>query len=82
MLNNWFLGDADNEAEYEKAETYIDSLPLEEKQKVIEKSWECIFDIKPFENEWRRSGYYVQATFWELRKKHVVSARKFIGHQK
>lgn len=82
VLNNWYLCESNDEDEYDKAYAYIESLPLEEKQKVKEVSWEKIFNIELFENDWRRQGYYVQATFWELRKEYVISARKFIGRKK
>ena len=82
VLNNWYLSEAQNEFDYEKAETNLDALPPDEKQRVKEESWECIFDINKFENDWHRRGYYVQATFWELRKEQVIMARKFIGRQK
>jgi hypothetical protein len=82
LLNDWFLSRAKNEPDYEKAEAYFDALPPDDKQRVKEESWEQIFDIEPFENDWHRKGYFVQATFWELRKEQVVSARKFIGRQK
>jgi len=82
VLNNWYFSGAENEADYEKAEAWFDSLREEEQQKVREKSWEQVFDIDPFRNEWHSRGEYVQATFWELRKEQVISARKFIGRQK
>ena len=79
ILNNWYLSDAKNEAAFKKANAFFDSLPLERQQDVKMKSWENIFDIMPFENEWSRNGCYVQATFWELHLDQVVASRKFIG---
>jgi hypothetical protein len=82
VLNNWFLSEAKNETEYEKDESWFNALPTDEQQVIKRKSWEKIFDITPFENDWHRQGCYVQAAFWELRKEQVISARKFIGRQK
>jgi hypothetical protein len=82
VLNGSYFSEANNETEYEKTELWFDSLPQNERLEVKRKSWERIFDVTPFENEWRRSGLFVQATFWELHKEQVISAQRFIGRQK
>lgn len=49
----------------------------------IVKSWELVFDLKT--QHWcanlKRRNRWIQATFWELRKEWVVSARKVRGCQ-
>jgi hypothetical protein len=79
VLNNWYLSVANNEAEHDKTERWLESLALNVQQVVKRESWERIFDVVPFDNEWHRKGYFVQATFWELRKEQVISTRRFIG---
>ena len=75
VLNNCFLNGADNKADYEKTETWFDALQPNEKQKVKTMSWERIFDVEPFENDWHIRGHFVQATFWELRMDQIINAR-------
>jgi hypothetical protein len=82
VLNNWFLSGAKNENDFDKDESWFDSLPPDERQQVKEKSWESIFDITPLENDFHRQGCFVQATFWELRRELVISERRFIGRRK
>jgi len=82
VLNNWFLNDAKNEVDHDKLEVWFNALPLDEQQKIRKKSWEKIFDITPFKNDWCRRGRYVQATFWELRKEQIIAERRFTGRQK
>ena len=40
-------------------------------------SWERIFDIEPYETDFAAKGKFVQATFWKLREKNVIS-RKYV----
>jgi hypothetical protein len=82
VLNNWYLSEDNNEAEHEQTERWFNSLSPSEQLEVKRKSWKRIFDVTPFENEWRRRGSFVQATFWELRIEQVISAKRFIGRQK
>jgi len=81
VLNDWFLNDAKNEVDHDKLKARFNALPSYEKQKTRKKSWEKIFDITSFENDWFRRGCYVQATFWELRKEQVITVKRFIGRQ-
>jgi len=82
VLNGWHFGDSENESDYDKEDAWFDALPPDEKQAVKLKSWERIFDVRPYKSEWRRSGLYVQATFWELRMEQVIKIKRFIGRQK
>jgi len=82
VLNNWFFSEAKSEVNYDRLKARFNALPSHEKQKAKKKSWEKIFDVTPFANDWYRRGYYVQATFWELRNEQVITAKKFIGKQK
>jgi hypothetical protein len=82
VLNDWYLSEDNSEAEHEKTELWFDSLSPSERLEVKQNSWERIFNVDTFENEWRRSGCFVQATFWELRMEQVISARRFVGRQK
>jgi hypothetical protein len=82
VLNDSFIGDADNETDYDKAIAWFDGLPTYEQQQLKTKSWEKIFDTTPSKNEWCGNGSFVQATFWELRKEQLISSRRFIGKNK
>jgi len=81
VLNNWFLGLAINDTEYDREQAWLESLPKNEQQYEKQKSWKRIFDISPLNTDWHRRGFYVQATFWELRKEQIVSVRQFFGRQ-
>ena len=82
VLNDWYFSGARNESDYDKANAWFDALPQNEKRKAKLKSWEKIFNITPLENGWHRNGYFVQATFWELRIEQVVDTRWFVGKPK
>ena len=83
VLNKWWLYDCfrpsycdeDNEVD----EAWFKSLTKEQQEIEKEKSWERIFNIEPFENDWIARGQYVQAVFWELRKEWVVKTQNFIA---
>jgi len=79
VLNGWYLGEAENESDYDKIETWFNAIPPDEQRKEKKKSWERIFDVAHVENDFNRRGCFVQATFWELRKEQVISVRRFIG---
>jgi len=94
VLNQWLLSpnsvyrdendeELDGEAwdkKYDEIHDYLYSLPEEEQKKVLEKSWLNIFGPNPEYNQevtWK----WVQATFWQLRKDRLISARKFKGRK-
>lgn len=77
VLNQWYMGDATNEAEMAAEWAWLDALAAEEALTMKQKSWTKIFDVTPFEDEWQRRGCYVQATFWELRLADVRAVRRF-----
>ena len=79
VLGNWYLTNTTNETDYRQAEAWFDSLSPEEQQEARQQSWQHIFEITPFENEWDRRGCYIQATFWELRLEQIISVRYFKG---
>lgn len=79
VLNNWWLDGSLNEEEWDKNNEWIESLSPEERQKVKTESWNDIFDIEPFENDWMSKGQSVQATFWILRKEYIKGYEKFIS---
>lgn len=77
VLNNWYLFYPLNEEEYQKGTDYFESLPENYQEKVREKSWEHIFDLRKIDNPWTKRGYYIQATFWVLYKKDIVNIQYF-----
>ena len=68
---------AKTEEEFDRLDEWLNSLSQDEREKEIEKSWETIFDIEPYKNDFCENGYWVQATVWELKKENVVKVRKF-----
>lgn len=73
VIGKWWLDDSNNEDEYNKNRKWFEKLTQEEQSKIIEKSWDKIFKVDRFENEWIRRGIYVQATFWELKIEDVIN---------
>lgn len=77
VLNNWWLDGSLSEEEWEKNNRWIETLKPDERQKVKNESWNRIFDIEPFENDWMAKGQSVQATFWILKKEYIKTHEKF-----
>jgi len=79
VLNDMWLSDAKNVEELDALDDWFDSLTLEEQQIIKEKSWEKVFDVEPYDDNWDCKGRYVQATFWELRLEMVRDIKYFIS---
>ena len=81
VLNKWWLYDCFypdyGEDDYEKSQQWFKTLDSDKQNLEKEKSWERIFDIVPFENDWISKGTYVQAIFWELKKENVKKIQFF-----
>lgn len=77
VLNDWYLGASTCEEEYDKESEWLDSLDHNTIEIEKKKSWQRIFDISPFQNNWVSRGQFIQATFWELKKEYIINARKF-----
>ena len=71
VLNNWYYSSATNDEDWERDNSWFDSLNRHKQQRVKEKSWERIFDITPRHDEWTRNGSVVQGCFWLLQMNHV-----------
>ena len=81
-LNNWWLDpdmfrDDYTEFDYDKNSNYFKSLSEQQKEIEKKKSWEIIFNIDKFENEWIKKGSYVQAIFWVLKKEYIKKVQYF-----
>lgn len=77
VLNRGWFDDSKNEEEWEKLQEWFDTLPPNEREKLRVESWQKIFDVEPYEDEWSSKGSYIQATFWELRKEMVKDIKYF-----
>lgn len=77
VLNDSWIDDSNCEEEWEKMHDEFDALPFSEQERLKKESWNKIFDITPFENDWRRNGEFVQATFWEIKKENVKKVQFF-----
>lgn len=79
VLNKWFYCRVKDEEDFRSRNDWFDALPPEEKEKVMERSWQAVFDTELRDNgEWDRNGRFVQATFWELRTEDIVSCRRCV----
>lgn len=78
VLNNGYFPNAYNESEWDRLQDWYDSLSIGKQKKVKLSSWENIFDITPFENDFMCQGRYVQATFWVLKKEEIKKIQYFI----
>ena len=79
VLNDMYLDNSTNEEEWEKEQTWFDTLSLAEKETVRRKSWLKIFDITPVDTDWICTGRFIQATFWKLKKDYIKSVQYFIA---
>ena len=75
ILSNGLL--SDSEQEDSCLEAQYEALSPSEKRRMKEINWERVFDLSTLDNDWSRRGYYIQATFWELRLEQVRDVRFF-----
>lgn len=54
-------------------------MPADEQEIIKRKSWERIFLIETFKDDWISRGMFIQATFWELKESDI---RKVIYYGK
>ena len=80
LNNSWYEGSL-SEAEWETLHSWYDRLPNKEKDAIKLASWERIFDITQYKNDWCSNGYYVQGTFWELRKDMITKVTRFTAKE-
>lgn len=79
VLNRWWNDDSTCEEDWEERHAWFDSLPIAEQKRVTVASWQGIFNVTRFNlGKWRSNGYWVQATFWELRKENIISVDEFV----
>lgn len=77
VLNKWYLDDALCEEDWEKSHNELERYSIQEQEQIIQKSWDKVFNISPFKNEWMQRGRYIQATFWVLYLKDVKKVQFF-----
>lgn len=78
VLNNSWIDDSTNEVEYDKMHEEFDKLDRKTKNELTVKSWEKIFNVKPFTiDNWIENGRFIQAVFWTLKKEQVKDVRFF-----
>ena len=79
VLNGWYFDNSTCEEEWEKLHAKYDRLDRGRKEQIKLQSWQNIFNISPFENDWFQRGRYIQATFWVLYLKDVRDVRFFVA---
>lgn len=79
VLNNGYLNNSQTEEEWDKENARFDTLSGTEKEKLILESWQNIFDVEPYENDFFPKGKYIQAVFWALKKDMIRDIRYFIA---
>ena len=77
VLNHIWFDNSYSEDDWNKKQEWFDSLNPKEKENVIVKSWQNIFNVAKKKNDWFTNGRYVQATFWELQKDMITNIRYF-----
>lgn len=71
VLNDEYIDFALSEEDYKLERANYEALTAEEQLEAKIRSWERAFGILPYQNNWRRIGFFVQACFWEIRPEHV-----------
>lgn len=69
VLNNWYLNPLWFNDDYVENDEFDRLFNMPDSDK--EKTWSRIFDVSPFDNENIRAGKFIQATFWEIKKKYI-----------
>lgn len=77
VLNNQYLNPASNELEYDIFERQFNSYTRKVQERVKRQSWEDIFNLKNYDNEFRSRGQYIQATFWEITRDDIKKVKFF-----
>ncbi|MBR1382988.1 MAG: DUF3841 domain-containing protein [Ruminococcus sp.] len=77
VLNNCYLSRATCHEDFNRDMAKLEKLTKEQKQASKIRSWQYIFDIEPFENDWFRKGSFIQATFWELKAEQIRKVQFF-----
>jgi len=75
VLNDCLI--SDTEEEDAAQDQFFTALSVSEQIAYKDRNWERIFNVRTFKNNWTSHGYWVQATFWELRKEDVRKIRFF-----
>lgn len=73
VLNNGFCVNAKTESEFDKMYEWYENLTSKEMNEEKLKSWNNIFNIEPFENDFCSNGKYIQGTFWSINPNNVIS---------
>lgn len=76
-LNHAPISFSDSEDDLLRAK--YESLDDAGQKKMMDKNWQRVFDMTPFENDWIRRGDCIQATFWELRKEQIREVTHFVS---
>ena len=77
VLNKCWLDNSKNEDDWDRLHEWFDRLPYNRQEKLMVESWQKIFDVTPYHDDWISRGAYIQATFWELRKDMVRNVKYF-----
>lgn len=77
VLNDWYFDNSNSEEEWDRLHKKFDKLSFDKQKIVKENSWQKVFDIRPYKNEWFQRGRYIQATFWVLYLSQVKDVRFF-----
>ena len=76
VLNDSWYDDSRNIEEWESMTAWFDRQPYHKRAEMKRESWKKIFNLTKIDTEWERSGFYIQATFWEIKPEYIVSMRK------
>lgn len=76
-ISDMWISDATSNEEWDKRDSWYESLGKDEQEALKLQSWETIFDTHLDVRSWHERGQWVQATFWELRVEDVVKVQYF-----
>lgn len=75
VLNDMWIDNSTNETEWESNHKWYDSLPADERHDLKLASWMKIFDTTIVDTAWVKQGFFVQATFWEIKPEYLISCK-------
>ena len=78
VLNNDYNNPARTEEKWEILNDRFESIRQGYVRELVKiASWDKIFDVEPFENEFVSNGKYIQAVFWEIKKENIIKVQEF-----
>ncbi len=75
VLNGGYVPSHEDIEQFEEIQNHIDSLDENELNRFIQSSWKNVFQTTRIDTAEYQRGYFIQATFWEIKKDYILSTQ-------